>query len=802
MRTARSRTSPVHLVASLGALLALAACSHQGTKGFQPGAASGGDVTPPTVSSTTPAAGLRNVPVNTSLNVTFSEDMAPSTITPATFTVAGLTPVTVTYDVVSRIATYTPTTNLANSTTFTATINTGAQDLAGNGLASSFIWSFTTAAAPDTTRPTVLSPLPANAATGFPTNGRPSITFSEAMLPTSISSTSFTLQQGATNVTGTVTYADAARIATFAPAATLTAGVVYTGTITTAVEDLAGNNLASSFVWTFTTAAAPDTTAPTVDTVSPLIGSTAALNTMVNASFSEAIDPATITTATFRLTGPGTTPVPGTLAYIDVQGNRSNATFDPTGDLPANTTITGTITTGVRDLAGNALASDFVWTFRSGAAPDTTAPTVTATIPTASAINVAVNSDVAAAFSESMDPSTINQTTFTVSSGTAITGQVTYVEAGRVATFDPTNDLAAGTTYTAVITVGAEDLAGNPAQQSFTWTFTTGAAPDLTPPTVTAVNPIDGATNVFINKKVNATFSEDMDAASISTLTFRLAAGPTPVSGTVQFDALQRIATFAPTVNLAANTTYTATITTGTADLAGNTLTSDMVWSFTTGIGAAQEPINLRSAGLFAVLAGAAVSNVSGPTVVNGDLGVSPLEAVNGFPPGVVNGTIHTPSRDSVAGLGNVAGIAQGDLTTAYNDAQGRTLGPILVAGNIGGQTLPPGLYKCSGDLEISSGDLTLDAQGDPSAVFIFQIATRLDTTPGRKVFLIGGAKAANVFWAVGTSSTLDTTTEFKGTIMADQAITLNTGVRLEGRVLARIAAISVADTVITIPAP
>ena len=146
------------------------------------------------------------------------------------------------------------------------------------------------------------------------------------------------------------------------------------------------------------------------------------------------------------------------------------------------------------------------------------------------------------------------------------------------------------------------------------------------------------------------------------------------------------------------------------------------------------------------------------------------------------------------------AAAAKSALTVAYNDAKGRTTGPITVAGNLGGQTLPPGLYKSTGSLEVSSGDLTLDGGGDVNAVWIFQIATTLTTTSDRKVFLIGNAQAANVFWQVGTSATLGTTSVFKGTIMADQAITLDTGATLDGRALARIAAVSMDGNTITAP--
>ncbi|HTK82613.1 MAG TPA: ice-binding family protein [Bacteroidota bacterium] len=124
----------------------------------------------------------------------------------------------------------------------------------------------------------------------------------------------------------------------------------------------------------------------------------------------------------------------------------------------------------------------------------------------------------------------------------------------------------------------------------------------------------------------------------------------------------------------------------------------------------------------------------------------------------------------------------------------------VLLSGNIGGLTLTPGLYKSSSSLEISSGNLTFDAKGNPNAVFIVQIASTLTTTSGRQIILSGGAKASNIFWQVGTSATLGTTSVFKGTIMADQSITLNSGATVDGRIFARIAAVTIAGNTLAKP--
>lgn len=215
-----------------------------------------------------------------------------------------------------------------------------------------------------------------------------------------------------------------------------------------------------------------------------------------------------------------------------------------------------------------------------------------------------------------------------------------------------------------------------------------------------------------------------------------------------------------------------------------------------------QTTVNLRTATGFAILAGSLISNV--PTSsITGNIGLSPAARsfITGFGLTEVTGSIYAADDISPVGTPAMLTEAKGDLTIAYNDAAGRTsTDMVLIAGNIGGLTLTPGLYKSTGSLEISSGDVTFDALGNANAVFIIQIASSFTTTSGRKVFLAGGAKAANIFWQVGTSATFGTTSVMKGTIMADQSISLNTGASVEGRLMARIAGITMAgSTVVTV---
>ena len=213
------------------------------------------------------------------------------------------------------------------------------------------------------------------------------------------------------------------------------------------------------------------------------------------------------------------------------------------------------------------------------------------------------------------------------------------------------------------------------------------------------------------------------------------------------------------------------------------------------GGGGGPAAVALGTSSTFAVLAGAGVTN-TGPTVITGDLGTSPTASVTGFftvdgGPGTVSGTIH--QADATAATAKV------DLTTAYNDAAGRTVGVITVSGDLTGLTLAPGLYKSTSSLAIS-GALTLNALGNSNSKFIIQMASTLTTGPGSQVILIGGAQASNIIWQVGTSAILGTNSIFKGTILADQSITLNTGAQMNGRAMARIGAVTLDTNAVVTP--
>ncbi|MEO8578235.1 MAG: Ig-like domain-containing protein, partial [Gemmatimonadales bacterium] len=251
------------------------------------------------------------------------------------------------------------------------------------------------------------------------------------------------------------------------------------------------------------------------------------------------------------------------------------ATFTPTAALTPATTYTVTVSTGVRDANGNALAGNDSYNFTT---IDNIAPTIVSRSPAPGATNVATSATVQVGFSEPMDASTITSSTFTLSSGGAVAGAVTYNPATRVATFTPGAALGSAQSYTVTVTTGVRDAAGNALAANDVFSFTTV---DNTPPTIVSRTPSAGATDVAANTTVEVGFSEPMDASSITIATFKVSAGGTGVTGAVTYNPATRVATFTPSAPLTAGQTYSVTVTTGVRDAAGNALAADDVFSFT-----------------------------------------------------------------------------------------------------------------------------------------------------------------------------------------------------------------------------
>jgi hypothetical protein len=805
---------------------------------------------PPTVISTAPATGATSVPVNQSLSATFSVGMNSATIDAATFTVSGPGGVavagTVGYSASGAVATFMPAANLAYSTLYTATITAGATNSAGTPLAANYAWSFTTITPP----PMVASTTPGNGATGVLPNQVLSATFNEAINCATLVSPAATFivtGPGGTAVAGAVGCNGS--VATFTPTAALAINSSYTATITSAAKSPAGTALASNYVWNFKTGTA--TPAPAViSTVPSNQGTGVPTNRALSAVFSEAMSPSTINAATFTLAGPGGAAVTGVVTYIAAG---SIATFTPAASLAPNLVYTATITTAARDLQAKGLAANYVWTFTTAAGPDITPPTVISTIPLNAATNVPTNQTVTATFSKPLNPATLNAASYTLQGpgGAAVAGAVTYAAIGDTATFTPTAALAPNTLFTATVTTMITDLAGNALAANYVWTFTTGAAPDTTPPEITTTSPVNAATNVPINQAVSATFSKAMDPLTITTATYGLTGpGGASVTGTVTYDPVNFIATFTPAASLVGNSAYIATVTSGATGLAENPLGTTGApnpWDFATGVVVLPTPVDLGTAALFGGFSGGAgMTNQGIESVINGNIGTTGVSTViTGFHDngpnciytqtplniGLVNGAIDTAPPPPTVGCptegtaitGAIAAQASADALTAYNALVAFPNGLDVstcpgcgggLAGELGGRTLDAGIYKSApGSYSITQGDLTLDAQGNPNAFWVFQMATTLTVgtpTEARNVLLVNGAQAKNVFWQVGTAATINGILgggTMTGTIISQAAISVSTAgvaavTTLNGRALVLTGPVTVVNTVINVPAP
>jgi hypothetical protein len=522
------------------------------------------------------------------------------------------------------------------------------------------------------------------------------------------------------------------------------------------------------------------------------------LDKIITATFNEPMDPSTITPASFTLQSgaKGLVALTGLLTY---DGTTTTMSFKPDAKLTSGTTYTATIVGTVKDLTGNALQQNYIWTFSTGA---TISPMVISTDPANLATGVVLNKTVTATFNQVMDPLTLTATTFTLKQGvTPVAGTVSY--AGTTAAFKPTSSLTASTVYTATITTGAKNAGGTNLSTNVVWTFTTGT---ISAPRVTATDPANLATGVALNKVVSAVFSETMDFLTITNSSFTLMSGTTPIAGTVNYSATT--ATFLPTGGLLTGNTYTATITTAAKNLTGVPIANDYVWTFSTGAPLGPVVVDLKSVARFGIIAGVAVSNDAGFSVINNmDVGIYPgaRSSVTGFPPAIiVNGAMYCSDDLAPPGVPAMLLQAKNDLTAAYLFAEGATApAPTTVSGDQGGKTLAPGIYKSTSTLLIQLGNLTLDAQGDANAVWIFQIASAFTTIgggpypspTGGNVILTGGAQAKNVFWQTASSATIGDYTSFKGNVMALQTITMGPYSRADGRMLARNGAVTMTST-------
>ncbi len=611
---------------------------------------------------------------------------------------------------------------------------------------------------------------------------------------------------------------------------------------------------------------------PTVTAVAPLNNATGVPinNRVVTANFSEAVAPLT-GTASFIVScsAPCTNPA-GTVA---LDGTSRVATFTSATTLAASTTYTATITAARSASTGLAMTSPYVWRFGTGVVPDTTRPMISLTVPATSSPGpttaVATNTAITALFTEDMAPTSISSTSFTLTCAAPCVspaGSVSYVVGNRTAIFTPVAALAANTTYTATVTTAATDLAGNalagnqaalPAASNYLWSFTTAAVASPVPAaniSVLSTNPLAGAANVCTTATVNATFTVPsglrMDPSTINSSVFTLNSpgGPVTASSVVLDAGTGRIATFTPAAPLTAGVTYTATIkggATGAKDLTvpGSTLVGDTTWVFAAVNCAVVPPapaaFPLGSSSQFGVFGGTAgITNQGLNTVINGAIGTTAVStAVTGFHDagpgctytegplnvGTVNGLIYTAAPPPTAACPSegtattfaIATQARADAQAAYNALVAMPGGPDAGAGNLANLTLAPGVYTAgAGSFRIQGGNLTLDAQGNANATWVFQMATTLTVGgPGAafpsSIVLANGAQAKNVFWQVGSAATINAAGggTMVGTIISQAGVAISTPgnvalVTLNGRALSLGASVTMVNTVINVPAP
>ena len=606
---------------------------------------------------------------------------------------------------------------------------------------------------------------PLNLATGVPLNKIITATFNENMNAATITPASFTIEAGAKGaalVAGAITYA--CMTSTFTPASPLTANTTYTGTLKSTIKDLKGNSikgnaLQGDYVWTFTTGSIP-----TVSSTSPVNNETGVLfNKEITATFSEAMDPLTLTSTTFTLAN-GATPV----AFSSISYLGTTVSFTPSANLLPGTLYTATITTGAKNVPGIPLAANYVWKFTTSAIP-----TVILADPLNLATNVALNKVVRATFSEAMDPLTITGTSFTLLNGvTPVAGVVTY--AGTIASFTPTVSLLAGTTYTATVTTLAKSVPGIPMASNFVWTFTT----------------IPGVTFTLNVTAVNGTVVKNPNQVSYNNGDIVQLTAIPDASYSFTSWSVDKVGVSSPTTILMnGNKNVTANFT------------------LTTAVCPTVVPLGLS--GDYVIFAESGIST-TGTTSVIGNMGINPAAAtaITGFalslPAGgafssssLVTGNIYAPGYADPTPANLVT--ATTDMTTAYTTANGLTSpSPVneFMGGNLNGQTLTAGIYKWSTNVSVTNG-IILDGGADNCSTFILQIAGDLTVANGAIITLQNGAQAKNIFWVVaGSKAALGTTVDFSGNILCKNLISLNTGAKVLGRLMAQTAVTLDAATV------
>ena len=576
-------------------------------------------------------------------------------------------------------------------------------------------------------------------------------TFSTPMNLNSITAATFTVREGVNPISGTVSYTDTTAV--FVASNGLAPSLTYTCTITTGVRDLAGTALASNYVWTFSTVA-PGT--PTL--VAPVDG---AVNQSANPTL---IWNAVSGADTYRLQV-STSNSFATTVYND---STRTSTSQAISGLTVGTTYYWRVNAKV---AGGTSAYSPIWSFRTLGPP--AAPVLIA--PLAGAQNQPTSLTLSWFASTGADTYRLQVST---SSSYATT---VYNDSTITGTSQPITGLAVGTVY--YWRVNAKNVAGTSAYASRNFTTIVAA---LQEPILAA--PADGDTVITTSPTLSWN-------ASTGATTYRLQVDSTSAAfGNIVFDDSTITGLLQPISGLINGKTYFWRVN---AKNSGGTSAYSTIWQFTVAPLPPPPVSLLGSASTFGIMATAAITS-TGNSVINGDVSLDPGTSMTGFPPAIVNGTIHINDTQSAQ--------ARADLLVAYNDLKNLPPGTTIAAGADLGALyplgIPPGTYT-SGSTMLVSTNLVLDAGGNANAVWVFQIGSSLTT--GANVTLANSAQAKNVYWVPTLDATIGVGTTFHGTIVSGRDVTAVTGAIINGRILAgatTAGTIALQAAVVTVPAP
>lgn len=434
-------------------------------------------------------------------------------------------------------------------------------------------------------------------------------------------------------------------------------------------------------------------------------------------------------------------------------------------------------------------------------------PRVTSRAPAAGDSGVRIDSHVIAEFNKSMNPESFDKnTTFIVRDDAGlIPGDLNITE--QTVVFEPRGFLPQQTLITVEIKKEVADFYDFNLEGDVIWTFTTGSLEDIKGPYVIARSPRNGATNVVLNSHIIAEFNEPLNPATVNSDNFMVYENGNAIQGTLFYE--DQTAWFVPLNYLAPNTTYEVLITTGIMDPMGNAMENDESWSFTTGT--TIEPIpnscDISKIEEFVILSGRYIRNLSGTSSITGNVGLYPGVYDDIFDIDTildVDGTVYVTGNVPVDGLPGKLIRAKADLKEAYHQArEASDPTPVSISGDQGGNTLTPGIYKTQ-QLLVQSGDLTLDAQGNPHSFWIFQVDAYFETSAN--IILEGGADPRNIFWQVGIRDILGPNviigenTQFFGNILSKQGISVGENGIVHGRLLVKDGGVRLHNSTIVIP--